>query len=189
MPSSSSTERRRPVAYKDGARLPGNSRGVLTCKSGTGNIYYETEIRKRADSRRICHPLHAERTRTGARTAAFLQGRYEIQISIHLIIRLIRTVRRIALRQYAPLVNVTRAGRAVQNYDIIFHAQFAENRSAIENYHARYCDGIANGVLVQDHVTIQGRTTSSDDTDPCEDGPLMLQDISSGRQRNIYAVP
>jgi hypothetical protein len=33
-----------------------------------------------------------------------------------------------------------------------------------------------NGVLVQDHVTVRGRTTGSDDTDVCEDGPLMLQD-------------
>jgi hypothetical protein len=163
--------------YKDGrpAAWP-IVNGVLTCKSGTGNIY----TRKKFGSAQI-HVEFATPDMPNAHGQArgnsgvYLQGRYEIQILDSFHNPTYSNGSAGALYgQYAPLVNVSRPPKEWQSYDIVFRAPKCGADRKITP--AGTVTVLQNGVLVQDHVTIQGRTTSSDDTDPCEDGPLMLQD-------------
>jgi hypothetical protein len=150
--------------------------GILTCKSGTGNIYTR---RKFGDAQ-----IHVEfatpympnaHGQARGNSGVYLQGRYEIQILDSFNNPTYSNGSAGSLYgQYAPQVNVSRPPKEWQSYDIIFHAPVcgADRKVATPGT----VTVLYNGVLVQDHVTVLGRTTSSDDTDPCEDGPLMLQD-------------
>jgi hypothetical protein len=107
-----------------------------------------------------------------ANSGVYLQGRYEIQILDSFDNPTYSNGSAGSLYgQYAPLVHVSRPPKEWQTYDIIFHAPKCGLDRKIET--PGTVTVLYNGVLVQDRVTIRGRTTSSDDTDVCEDGPLM----------------
>jgi Domain of Unknown Function (DUF1080) len=163
--------------YKDGraAAWPVVD-GVLTCKSGTGNIYSKRKLGSAQIHLEFAVPsMPNAHGQARANSGIYLQGRYEIQILDSFNNPTYANGSAGALYgQYAPLVNVSRPPKEWQSYDIVFHApkcgpdrQIATPGTVTVLY---------NGVLVQDNVTIRGRTTSSDNTDVCEDGPLMLQD-------------
>jgi len=65
-------------------------------------------------------------------------------------------------------VNVSRPPKEWQTYDIVFHAPKCGAGGKIAA--PGTVTVLYNGVLVQDNVTIRGRTTGGDDTDVCEDG-------------------
>jgi len=164
-------------AYKDGR--PGAwpiVDGVLTCKSGTGNLYTKRKFGSAQIHVEFSTPLMPNaHGQARANSGVYLQGRYEIQILDSFNNPTYSNGSAGSLYgQYAPLVNVTRAPKEWQSYDIVFHAPKCGADHKIST--PGTVTVLQNGVLVQDHVTILGRTTSSDDTDPCEDGPLMLQD-------------
>jgi hypothetical protein len=150
--------------------------GALTCKSGTGNLYSKRKFGSAQIHLEFAVPsMPNAHGQARANSGIYLQGRYEIQIldSFHNPTYANGSAGAL-YGQYAPLVNVSRPPGEWQSYDILFHApkcgpdrQLATPGTVTVLY---------NGVLVQDHVTIGGRTTSSDNTDVCEDGPLMLQD-------------
>jgi len=150
--------------------------GALVSKSGTGNIYSRQKfgsLQIHVESATPSMPNAHGQAR--ANSGVYLQGRYEIQILDSYNNPTYSNGSAGALYgQYAPLVNVSRPPTEWQTYDIIFHAPKcgADRKIATPGT----VTVLYNGVLVQDNVTIRGRTTSSDDTDPCEDGPLMLQD-------------
>jgi hypothetical protein len=167
-------------AYKDGrpAAWPIVD-GVLTCKSGTGNIYTKQKFASAQIHVEFATPyMPNAHGQARGNSGVYLQGRYEIQILDSFNNPTYSNGSAGSLYgQYAPLVNVTRPPGQWQNYDIIFHAPICGKSGADRKITTPgTVTVLQNGVLVQDHVTIQGRTTSSDDTDPCEDGPLMLQD-------------
>jgi len=163
--------------YKDGR--PGAwpiVDGILTCKSGTGNLYTKRKFGSAQIHVEFATPLMPNaHGQARANSGVYLQGRYEIQILDSFNNPTYSNGSAGSLYgQYAPLVNVTRAPKEWQSYDIVFHAPVCGTDRKIAT--PGTVTVLQNGVLVQDHVTILGRTTSSDDTDPCEDGPLMLQD-------------
>ena len=182
--------------YRDGrAALWPVVDGVLVSKSGTGNIY----SRRKFGSAQI-HVEFATPNMTDAHGQArgnsgvYLQGRYEIQILDSFNNPTYANGSCGALYgQYAPLVNVSRPPTEWQTYDIVFHApKCAGGKIAAPGT----VTVLYNGVLVQDNVTIRGRTTGGDDTDVCENGPLMLQDHyhpdvkeTFMRFRNIWLRP
>jgi hypothetical protein len=150
--------------------------GVLTCKSGTGNIYSKRKFGSAQIHVEFAVPsMPNAYGQARANSGVYLQGRYEIQILDSFNNPTYANGSGGALYgQYAPLVNMSRPPKEWQSYDIVFHApkcgparQLATPGTVTVLY---------NGVLVQDNVAIRGRTTSSDNTDVCEDGPLMLQD-------------
>jgi Domain of Unknown Function (DUF1080) len=150
--------------------------GILTCKSGTGNIYSKRKFGSAQIHVEFAVPsMPNAHGQARANSGVYLQGRYEIQILDSFSNPTYSNGSAGALYgQYAPLVNVSRPPKEWQTYDIVFHApkcgpdrQLATPGTVTVLY---------NGVLVQDNVAIRGRTTSSDNTDVCEDGPLMLQD-------------
>jgi len=164
-------------AYRDGraAQWPVID-GALVSKSGTGNIYTKRRFGSAQIHVEFATPdMPNAHGQARANSGVYLQGRYEIQILDSFHNPTYSNGSAGALYgQYAPLVNVSRPPNQWQYYDIVFRApkcgpdrQIATPGTVTVLY---------NGVLVQDHVTIRGRTTSSDETDPCEDGPLMLQD-------------
>jgi hypothetical protein len=150
--------------------------GVLTCKSGTGNLYSKRKFGSAQLHVEFAVPLMPNaHGQARANSGVYLQGRYEIQILDSFNNPTYANGSGGALYgEYAPLVNMSRPPKEWQSYDIVFHApkcgpdrQLATPGTVTVLY---------NGVLVQDNVAIRGRTTSSDNTDVCEDGPLMLQD-------------
>jgi len=163
--------------YKDGrpAAWPVVD-GLLTCKSGTGNIYTRRKFGSAQIHVEFATPyMPNAHGQARANSGVYLQGRYEIQILDSFENPTYSNGSAGSLYgQYAPLVNVTRPPKEWQTYDIVFHAPVcgADHKVATPGT----VTVLQNGVLVQDNVTIKGRTTSSDDTDPCDDGPLMLQD-------------
>jgi hypothetical protein len=150
--------------------------GVLTCKSGTGNIYTKQKFGSAQIHVEFATPLMPNaHGQARANSGVYLQGRYEIQILDSYNNPTYSNGSAGSLYgQYAPLVNVTRPPQEWQTYDIVFHTPVcgADRKVSVPGT----VTVLQNGVLVQDHVTVLGRTTSSDDTDPCEPGPLMLQD-------------
>ena len=163
--------------YKDGrpAQWPVVN-GILTCKSGTGNIYSKMKFGNAQIHVEFATPdMPNAKGQARGNSGVYLQGRYEIQILDSFNNPTYANGSAGALYgQYAPLVNVSRPPKQWQSYDIVFHApQCGAGKQVVT---AGTVTVLHNGVLVQDHVTVGGRTTSSDDTDVCADGPLMLQD-------------
>jgi hypothetical protein len=150
--------------------------GSLVSKSGTGNIYTRQKFGSAQVHVEFATPdMPNAHGQARANSGVYLQGRYEIQILDSYNNPTYSNGSAGAVYgQHAPLVNVLRPPREWQSYDIIFHApKYAPDKQIATPGTVTV---LYNGVLVQDHVTIRGRTTSSDDTDICEDGPLMLQD-------------
>ena len=150
--------------------------GILICKSGTGNIYSKRKFGSAQIHVEFAVPsMPNAHGQARANSGVYLQGRYEIQILDSYDNPTYANGSGGALYgQYAPLVNVSRPPGEWQVYDIIFHAPKCGTDRQVAT--PGTVTVLYNGVLVQDNVTIRGRTTSSDNTDPCEDGPLMLQD-------------
>jgi hypothetical protein len=89
--------------------------------------------------------------------------------------------------QYAPLVNASRKPGEWQSYDVIFHApRFDEHGKLLK---PGTMTVLQNGVLVQDHVEIQGLTAlqpAKYEPHPLKQ-PLVLQDHGNPiRFRNIW---
>jgi hypothetical protein len=89
--------------------------------------------------------------------------------------------------QYPPLVNVSRRPGAWQSYDVIFHApRFDENGKLTK---PATITVLQNGILVQDHVEIQGPTAQQPakySAHPVKQ-PLVLQDHGNPvKFRNIW---
>ena len=150
--------------------------GSLVSKSGTGNIYSRQKYGSAQIHVEFATPdMPNAHGQARANSGVYLQGRYEIQILDSFNNPTYSNGSAGALYgQYAPLVNVSRPPKEWQYYDIIFHAPRCGPERQIST--PGTVTVLYNGVLVQDNVTIRGRTTSSDDTNVCEDGPLMLQD-------------
>ena len=163
--------------YKDGrpAQWP-VADGVLMCKSGTGNIYTKQKFGSAQIHVEFATPYMPEaHGQARGNSGVYLQGRYEIQILDSFNNPTYSNGSAGALYgQSAPLVNVSRPPKEWQSYDIVFHVPKCGADHQIAT--PPTVTVLHNGVLVQDQAVIRGRTTGGDDTDVCEDGPLMLQD-------------
>jgi hypothetical protein len=121
-------------------------------------------------------------------SGVILQGRYELQILDSYQNKTYFNGQAGAVySQYAPLVNVSRKPGEWQSYDVIFHApRFDENGKLLK---AATITVLHNGVLVQDHVEIQGPTARQPakyEAHPLKQ-PLVLQDHGNPvRFRNIW---
>lgn len=93
-------------------------------------------------------------------------------------------------KQHAPLVNASRVPGEWQTYDIIFQAPIFAEDGALR--HPAYATVLHNGVLVQNHVQLQGTTAfvgyPQYEAHDCE--PIMLQDHNADVDfRNIWVRP
>lgn len=93
-------------------------------------------------------------------------------------------------KQYAPLVNASRAPGEWQSYDIVFEAPIFGEGGAVRK--PAYITVFHNGVLVQNHVQLAGTTSfvgyPTYEEHGCE--PIRLQDHNSDVTfRNIWVRP
>ena len=164
--------------------------GVLTVAAGTGDI--ET-VRSFGDVQ-----LHLE-WRAPARiegegqgrgnSGVFLQKRYEVQILDSYENRTYSNGQAASIyKQHIPLVNAMRPPGEWQSYDILFTAPRFAPDGALES--PAYVTVLHNGVLVQNHAELRGKTVfigqPTYDAHPPKQ-PLMLQDHGNPVSfRNIW---
>jgi hypothetical protein len=122
-------------------------------------------------------------------SGVFLQSRYEVQVLDSYNNRTYSNGQAASIyKQYIPLVNASRKPGEWQSYDIIFRAPRFSNDGAVRT--PGYFTVLHNGVLVQDHVELKGRTVNTgapsyERHNPKE--PLMLQDHGNPvSYRNIW---
>jgi len=122
-------------------------------------------------------------------SGVFLQGRYEVQIlDSYNNVTYANGQAASIYKQYIPLVNASRKPGEWQTYDIYFRApRFSEEGALVT---PAYVTVVHNGVLVQDHVQLEGSTVyrgvpSYVKHNPKE--PLVLQDHGNAvSYRNIW---
>ncbi len=119
-------------------------------------------------------------------SGVYLQGRYEIQVLDSYHSKTYPNGQAGAFYGHnAPLVNACRPPGEWQSYDIIFHApQPGENGQVRPGSFTV----IHNGVLVQDHIPVEGKsTTAAKFSGATAQGPLVLQDHGNPvRYRNVW---
>ena len=122
-------------------------------------------------------------------SGVYLQGRYEIQVLDSYQNKTYFHGQAGAFYEHAaPLVNACRKPGEWQTYDIIFHGP---KKGADGKVQPGSFTVLHNGVLVQDHVPVQGdSTTSAMFKGVTSKGPLVLQDHGNPvRYRNIWVRP
>ena len=162
--------------------------GALKIVKGSGDIMTK-------DSFGDCQ-LHIEfmTSNTGKKgqlngnSGVFLQGRYEVQIlNSYEQQTYVNGQAGSIYKQYPPLVNASKAPGEWQVYDIIFTApKWNENGSRKS---PGYITVLHNGILIQNHVEIQGTTEYIGPPKNIAhgDGPLKLQDHGDPNwYRNIW---
>jgi 3-keto-disaccharide hydrolase len=170
--------------------------GVITCKTGTGDIYSRRKLASAQIQVEFSIPYMPDaHDQARGNSGVYLQGRYEIQVLDSYQNPTYPDGSCAALYgQYAPLVNASRPPEQWQSYDIIFRAPKCSEDGQVTA--PATLTLLHNGILVQDHVTVQGPTPGSDDANVCQPGPLRLQDHSHPdvtetfmRFRNIWYRP
>ena len=164
--------------------------GVLTVAAGTGNI--ET-VRSFGDVQLHLEwraPTRIEGEGQGrGNSGLFLQKRYEVQILDSYDNRTYSNGQAASIyKQHIPLVNAMKPPGEWQSYDIVFTAPRFAPDGALES--PAYVTVLHNGVLVQNHVEVLGKTVYMGLPAYAEHPPkqpLMLQDHGNPVSfRNIW---
>lgn len=122
-------------------------------------------------------------------SGVYLQGRYEIQVLDSYDNKTYFNGQAGSFYGHnAPLVNVSRKPGEWQSFDIIFHAPKTTADGKVEPGSFTV---LQNGVLVQDHIPVNGEaTTAAKFSGVTPKGPLVLQDHGNPvRYRNIWIRP
>ena len=164
--------------------------GVLTVAAGTGNI--ET-VRSFGDVQLHLEwraPAQIEGEGQGrGNSGVFLQKRYEVQILDSYENRTYSNGQAASIyKQHIPLVNAMKPPGEWQTYDIVFTAPRFAPDGALET--PAYVTVLHNGVLVQNHVQLLGKTVFMGQPTYAAHPPrqpLMLQDHGNPVSfRNIW---
>ena len=167
--------------------------GAMTVRAGAGSIqtrdaYGDCQLHLEWRTPAVVAGAGQDRGNSGV----FLQGRYEVQVlDSWQNPTYVNGQAASVYKQHIPLVNASRGPGEWQSYDIIFHApRFGSDGAGLT---PATMTVLHNGVLVQDHVTIRGRTLNSGAQTyelhaPKE--PLSLQDHHAPVSfRNIWIRP
>ncbi len=152
--------------------------GGIVTKRNFGDIQLHIEFRTPS-------PARGEGQDRG-NSGVYLHGAYEVQILDSYNNKTYTNGQCGAIyEQYPPLVNICRPPGVWQTYDIIFRAgRFDSNRNMVEKPRISV---IHNGVLIQDHVEINGITRAAISKMEKPSGPIYLQDHNHPvKYRNIW---
>lgn len=157
------------------------SNGAMVCVSGVGDQYSTEKFRSAQIHLEFAPPLMADQHgQMRGNSGVYLHGKYEIQILDSYNNPTYANGALGALYgQSAPLVNAARPPEQWQTYDIIFHGPQCDTAGAVTQKGT--VTVLLNGVLVQDHVSI-------DKSSGCDAGPLMLQDHSGFKDAPVTAM-
>lgn len=164
---------------------------VMVCKTGAGDIYSKEKFRDAQIHLEFRVPKMPEQHgQLRGNSGVKIHGVYEIQILDSYQNPTYANGSCGALYgQYPPLVNASRPPGEWQSYDVIFHGPKCNAEDHLVQ--PGTLTVMQNGVLVQDHVTIQTRRGCKDKIG--ESGPLVLQDhqpkdppMTVMRFRNIW---
>jgi hypothetical protein len=167
--------------------------GAIVCRTGDGDLYSTEKFRSAQIHLEFAPPyMPDQKDQARGNSGVYLHGRYEIQILDSYQNPTYADGSLGALYgQSAPLVNAARPPNEWQSYDIIFHAPRC-NPDGTPAERATLTV-LLNGVMVQDHVTIQRSGRACTEGSGSEPGPLMLQDhdykgapLTVMRFRNIW---
>ncbi len=150
--------------------------GALVCNSGKGDLYSKRKIGSAQIHVEFSAPyMPKAKSQARGNSGVYIQDNYEIQVLDSYENPTYANGSCAALYgQYAPLVNACRKPGEWQSYDIVFHAPACDAAGKVTT--PGTLTVLHNGVLVQDHVTIKGKTPGAGKGSVCEPGPLMLQD-------------
>ena len=120
-------------------------------------------------------------------SGVYVQGRYEVQILDSYGLESKKDDCGAIYEVAAPKVNVCKAPTAWQSYEIEFHSPKCENGKKVEPARMTV---IHNGVKIHEDVKIPvDNTRAGLGGDPCEPGPIMLQDHGNPVQfRNVWLL-
>jgi len=121
-------------------------------------------------------------------SGVYVQGRYEVQILDSYGLESKHDDCGAIYEVAAPRVNACKAPTVWQSYDIEFHSPKCENGKKAEPARTTV---IHNGVKIHDDVKIPvDNTRAGFGGDPCQPGPIMLQDHGNPVQfRNVWLMP
>jgi Domain of Unknown Function (DUF1080) len=153
---------------------------IITKKTFDGHFKLHVEFR-------VPYLPDAKGQRRG-NSGIYLQGRYEVQVldsyGLKSQINDCGAIYSIAV----PRVNACKAPTVWQSYDIEFQSPRCQDGKKVK---LGVLSVAQNGVTIHDHVELtKDNTTAGLGGDPCEPGPIMLQDHGSPVQfRNIWLLP
>lgn len=132
--------------------------GIFTVKPGTGSIQtkqsfgnFQLHIEWRTPSPPV------GKGQMKGNSGIFLQGLYEVQVlSSYDNDTYIDGTAGSIYKQYPPMVNVSLPAGQWQSYDIFFTAPVFRKNGSLKD--SAYVTVVQNGVLVQNHVAIHGKT-------------------------------
>ncbi len=166
----------------------------IACKTGSGDLYSKEKFGPAQIHLEFQIPnMPDQKGQLRGNSGVYLQGLYEVQVLDSYHNPTYPNGSAGALyEQYAPLVNVSRPPGEWQTYDMVFHPPQCDASGNIQKKGTLTL--LQNGVLVQDHVEIQHPTGGNDGGNPCNPGPLRLQDhsgfpgapVTTMRFRNIW---
>lgn len=166
-------------------------KGVMACTSGVGNMYTTAKFKDAQIHLEFREPLMPnQHGQLRGNSGVYLGGTYEIQVLDSYQNPTYATgVLGALYGQAPPLVNAARQPEHWESYDIVYHPLQCEGSGAVTKKGT--VTVLLNGVLVQDHVTIQNTSGG------CGPAPLMLQDhsgfksapVTTLRFRNIWYRP
>ena len=162
--------------HRDGSPAKWNvTNGEMVCNTGSGNILTKRKFGSAQIHIEFSTPLQAEaKGQARGNSGVYLQGRYELQVLDSYNNPTYSDGSAGALyQQSAPAVNASKSPQQWQSYDIVFHAPKCYGSSVLEPGTVTV---LHNGVLIQDHFALEGPTPGGTGGDPCEPGPILLQD-------------
>lgn len=170
-----------PWKVKGGKFVVEPKTGNILTKEEFGDIQLHIEFKTPRDAKNF------EGQKSG-NSGIYIMGKYEVQVLNSYEKETKPSTQAGAVyRQYPPMVNASVKPGKWQEYDIIFEAPEYDENGNLEK--PPYITVFHNGVVIQNHVEVQGPTTAynKDLPEKTEKGPLMLQDHSNEvSYRNIW---